>query len=169
MTFEHRASRGVGTETAAEPKQAPPPIPDAIAGAFENDSIRQPRDAVDEAAFGKRGERRRKHRLLVAAFGIQSLVYYGLVSWLPNVYVERGWDEAAAGALVADMNAVGLTTTIGVPLVADRLGGLLREVDICFAAESDLASADVIVVAVGTPMRDDGCPDLEQVETAAAH
>src|SRR5438094_547199 len=29
--------------------------------------------------------------ILVAAFGIQSLVYYGLVSWLPNVYVERGW------------------------------------------------------------------------------
>ncbi|TMC69087.1 MAG: UDP-glucose/GDP-mannose dehydrogenase family protein [Chloroflexi bacterium] len=54
------------------------------------------------------------------------------------------------------------------PLGEPGLGELLRRIDVCFAAESDLASADVIVVAVGTPMKDDGCPDLEQVEAAAA-
>jgi MFS transporter, CP family, cyanate transporter len=72
--------------------------------------------------------------LLVAAFGVQSLIYYGLVSWLPNVYVERGWDEAAAGALVAVMNAVGLTTTIGVPLVADRIGSRRGQLVVASAA-----------------------------------
>lgn len=61
--------------------------------------------------------------LLVAAFGLQSLMYYGVVAWLPNAFVERGWSPAAAGSLVAICNGVGLVTTLGVPLVADRFGG----------------------------------------------
>jgi CP family cyanate transporter-like MFS transporter len=65
--------------------------------------------------------------LLVAAFGLQSLMYYGVVAWLPNVFVERGWNAAAAGSLVAVCNGVGLVTTLGVPLVADRFGGRRRQ------------------------------------------
>lgn len=61
--------------------------------------------------------------LLVAAFGLQSLMYYGVVAWLPNAFVERGWTAAGAGTLLAVANGVGLITTIGVPLVADRFGG----------------------------------------------
>jgi MFS transporter, CP family, cyanate transporter len=60
--------------------------------------------------------------LLVLLFGLQSLMYYGIVAWLPNAFVERGWSTAAAGSLIAVFNGVGLVTTIGVPLVADRLG-----------------------------------------------
>lgn len=60
--------------------------------------------------------------LLVLAFGLQSLLYYGTVAWLPNVFVERGWSATAAGSLLAIYNGVGLLTTLGVPLVADRLG-----------------------------------------------
>lgn len=58
--------------------------------------------------------------LLVAVFGLQSVLFYGVVSWVPNAFVERGWDAATAGGLVAAFNGVGLATTIGVPLVADR-------------------------------------------------
>ncbi|HEX5012938.1 MAG TPA: MFS transporter [Candidatus Limnocylindrales bacterium] len=60
--------------------------------------------------------------LLVVLFGLQSMIYYGLVAWLANAYHERGWDEASAGGLLALMNGIGLVTTIGVPLVADRIG-----------------------------------------------
>ena len=60
--------------------------------------------------------------VLVFVFGLQSILFYGVSAWIPNVYVERGWTPAAAGALVAILNAIGLFTTIGVPLVADRLG-----------------------------------------------
>jgi cyanate permease len=60
--------------------------------------------------------------LLVILFALQSMLFYGLVAWLPNTYVERGWDEAGAGALLALANAVGLITTLGVPLIADRVG-----------------------------------------------
>jgi CP family cyanate transporter-like MFS transporter len=65
--------------------------------------------------------------LLVLAFGLQSLMYYGVVAWLPNVFVERGWTSAGAGSLVAVTNAVGLITTLGIPLIADRFGGRRRQ------------------------------------------
>ncbi len=59
---------------------------------------------------------------LALVFGLQSLLYYGLVAWLPNVYVERGWSAGDAASLVALMNGVGLFFTVGVPIVADRFG-----------------------------------------------
>jgi CP family cyanate transporter-like MFS transporter len=61
--------------------------------------------------------------LLVALFGLQSVLFYGAIAWLPNLYVEHGWTVEEAGALVAWLNAIGLFTTIGIPLVADRIGG----------------------------------------------
>jgi MFS transporter, CP family, cyanate transporter len=60
--------------------------------------------------------------LLVVVFGIQSLMFYGIVAWLPNALVERGWTPGETGVLIALFNGVGLLTTFGVPLVADRLG-----------------------------------------------
>jgi UDPglucose 6-dehydrogenase len=55
------------------------------------------------------------------------------------------------------------------PLREPGLADLLRKVDVRFAPEeSDLASADVIIIAVGTPMGGDGRPDLTQVDSAAA-
>lgn len=65
--------------------------------------------------------------LLVVVFGLQSVLFYGVVAWLPNAFVERGWDETSAGALVAVFNGVGLVTTIGLPIVADRLGSRRRQ------------------------------------------
>lgn len=75
--------------------------------------------------------------LLVAVFGLQSMLFYGVVSWLPNAFVERGWDETSAGALVAVFNGVGLVTTIGLPVVADRLG----------SRRSQLLASSVVAVA----------------------
>ena len=60
--------------------------------------------------------------LLIVVFGLQSILFYGIVAWLPNIFVERGWAADSAGALVAVFNGVGLLTTIGLPLMADRLG-----------------------------------------------
>ena len=60
--------------------------------------------------------------VLVAIFACQSLLYYSSVSWLPAVYIERGWSEADAGNLVALLHAVGLAAGIAVPLIADQVG-----------------------------------------------
>jgi MFS transporter, CP family, cyanate transporter len=59
---------------------------------------------------------------LAAVFGLQSLLYYGTISWLPDVYVERGWSEASAGSLIAVMHLVGLVIGLVVPWAADRVG-----------------------------------------------
>ena len=59
---------------------------------------------------------------LAAVFGLQSLLYYGTISWLPDVYVERGWSEASAGSLIAVLHLVGLIVGLVVPWAADRIG-----------------------------------------------
>src|SRR5262245_7795864 len=60
--------------------------------------------------------------LLVAVFATQSVLYYSAISWLPSIYVERGWSEADAANLNAMIHAVGLAAGIALPLVADRVG-----------------------------------------------
>ena len=55
------------------------------------------------------------------------------------------------------------------PLCEPGLSDLLRSVDVSFVPDaSDVATADVVLIAVGTPMGSDGRPDLDQVDAAAA-
>jgi CP family cyanate transporter-like MFS transporter len=86
--------------------------------------------------------------LLVVVFGLQSVLFYGVVSWLPNAFVERGWNAVDAGALIGVFNGVGLLTTIGLPLVADRLGS--RRIQLL------VSSAIAVVALVGVV----AAPDL---------
>jgi len=60
--------------------------------------------------------------LLGALFGLQSLLYYGVVTWLAAVYVDRGWSEPDSASLVALFGAVTLIATTVMPLGADRIG-----------------------------------------------
>ena len=55
-------------------------------------------------------------------FGLMAVTYYGLNAWLPDAYVERGWSEGRAGALLAVLNFAALVTTLLVPFLADRFG-----------------------------------------------
>jgi CP family cyanate transporter-like MFS transporter len=59
---------------------------------------------------------------LVAIFGSMACVFYGLNSWLPDAYVDRGWSDGKAGALLAVLNIAALVTTIFIPWLADRRG-----------------------------------------------
>jgi MFS transporter, CP family, cyanate transporter len=84
--------------------------------------------------------------MLVLVFGLQSILFYGVVSWLPNAFVERGWDEASAGLLIGVFNGVGLITTIGLPLVADRLGTRRSQLVV-----SSAIAVVALVAIVGAP------------------
>ncbi len=53
-------------------------------------------------------------------FGLQSWLYYGTTAWLANVYVERGWQPATAGALLTVMSAASLGAIVGVPWISRR-------------------------------------------------
>lgn len=77
--------------------------------------------------------------LLAVLFGLQSILYYGVVAWMPNVFVERGWSTAEAGSLVAIVNGLGLVSTVGVPLFADRFGSRRRQL---------LAASSVTIVGM---------------------
>jgi CP family cyanate transporter-like MFS transporter len=58
---------------------------------------------------------------LVGAFFFMSATYYGLNAWLPDVYVERGWSEGKAGALLAVLNGTQIAAGLAVAWLADRM------------------------------------------------
>jgi CP family cyanate transporter-like MFS transporter len=57
---------------------------------------------------------------LVIAFALLSMTFYGMNSWLSATYVERGWSETSAGALVAVLNAVSVPGGLVMAALADR-------------------------------------------------
>lgn len=57
---------------------------------------------------------------MVGIFALNSLVFYGLVTWLPSAYVDRGWNEVDAGRLVGLMNLAGIPAALVIPWLSDR-------------------------------------------------
>ena len=55
-------------------------------------------------------------------FGLQSALYYTLLSWLPTIYRDRGASPTEAGAVLAVMSAVGILGNFVAPLLANRFG-----------------------------------------------
>ncbi len=82
--------------------------------------------------------------LLGTLFGLQSLLYYGVVTWLAAVYVDRGWSEPSSASLVALFGAVTLVATTVMPLGADRIGSRRSQL----VASALLILAGLIGVAV---------------------
>jgi CP family cyanate transporter-like MFS transporter len=60
--------------------------------------------------------------LLVAMFGLLGITYYGLNAWLPDSYVERGWSEERAGALLAVLNVASIPGGLAIAWLADHRG-----------------------------------------------
>lgn len=57
---------------------------------------------------------------IVAVFALVSLIYYGFVAWLPDAYVERGWSEGSAAALLAVLVVAQVPGGLMVAALADR-------------------------------------------------
>ena len=74
-----------------------------------------------------------------------SFVFYGLNSWLPDVYVERGWSQSAAGGLLAVMNTLTIPVGFVVAWLADHRG--TRRMWLAAAATLQLASLAGVVLA----------------------
>ena len=53
--------------------------------------------------------------------GLQSLTYFGPLSWLPTIYREQGLSAASAGALLSIFNALGIVSSLAAPVVAGRM------------------------------------------------
>jgi len=59
---------------------------------------------------------------LALVFALNATTFYGMNAWLPATYVERGWSQSSAGALVGVLNAVSVPAGLVVAAVADRIG-----------------------------------------------
>ncbi len=60
--------------------------------------------------------------MLVASFALRAGIFQALLSWLPAVYQERGWDATSAGLLPTAMTLGGIPATWMVTRVADVRG-----------------------------------------------
>jgi MFS transporter, CP family, cyanate transporter len=81
---------------------------------------------------------------LVTAFFLMSFIFYGLNSWLPDVYVERGWSQSAAGGLLAVLNTLTIPVGFVVAWAADHRG--TRRMWLSAAAALQLASLAGVVL-----------------------
>jgi CP family cyanate transporter-like MFS transporter len=55
-------------------------------------------------------------------FAMIGVCFYGVSAWLADAYVEHGWSEGSAGALLAVVQAVTVPAGLAIPLLADRHG-----------------------------------------------
>lgn len=58
---------------------------------------------------------------VTAFMGLQSLGFYATAAWLPVIFVDRGFDPATAGWLLALASIVGLSGSMAAPMLATRL------------------------------------------------
>jgi CP family cyanate transporter-like MFS transporter len=60
---------------------------------------------------------------VTAFMGLQSLLYYAALSWLPTIFQDRGDSAVTAGNLLALMGVGNLATSLVVPVLAQRMPG----------------------------------------------
>jgi MFS transporter, CP family, cyanate transporter len=60
---------------------------------------------------------------VTAFMGLQSLLYYAALSWLPTIFQDRGTSAVTAGNLLALMGVGNLATSLIVPVLAHRSAG----------------------------------------------
>ena len=105
--------------------------------------------------------------LIVLAFALPSVVYYGLVAWIADAYQERGWSDGASGGVLAVMGVASIPAALVVPWLADRMGtrrlwmwfaaGCMCTSTFGFAAIPGGGYAWAVLAGVGAR---DGLPDL---------
>src|SRR5262245_52138129 len=112
--------------------------------------VLMPRDAGHVRAAPRRPNlpwRRPSAWLLGLIFGSQSILFYGCITWLASIYVERGWGQADAAGLVAILTRIGIVPTLAVPVLADRFG--TRRSQLSVAALLSIAGASIIAFLPG--------------------
>ena len=88
--------------------------------------------------------------LLGLAFGLQSVLFYAAVSWLPSIYIERGWTAAEAATLNAVFAGLGIVTTLTVPVLTGWVRSRRRQLAIA-ASMSVLGTIGIATGAAGSP------------------
>jgi CP family cyanate transporter-like MFS transporter len=53
--------------------------------------------------------------------GLQSCLYYGALSWVPEIYTDRGLSDAEAGVLLMIMGVAGIPGSLAAPMIGERM------------------------------------------------
>lgn len=92
---------------------------------------------------------------VTAFMGLQSLGYYAAASWLPAVFVERGFDASSAGLLLSLSSLTGILGGLVTPVLATRFprqrllaAGLTAVAALGLAGVLALPGAEVVSMAV---------------------
>lgn len=88
--------------------------------------------------------------IAAALFGVQSMVYYGILAWLAPLYEERGWSKVQAGLLLSFFTAMQVVGALTASLLVQRTGRLVDGLRIT-AAVSALGLVLVAVSPVSLP------------------
>ncbi len=97
-------------------------VPAAIAFAVWLPQLREPLPGARTAGADIGLLKDRQAWQITLFFGLQSALYYTLLSWLPTIYRDHGTTPAAAGAVLAVVSTVGIAGNFGAPLLAIRFG-----------------------------------------------
>jgi CP family cyanate transporter-like MFS transporter len=62
--------------------------------------------------------------LAACFFGVQSIVYYGVLAWLAPLYEEHGWSKVSAGLLLSFFTAMQVVGALTCSLLVQRTGRL---------------------------------------------
>ncbi|WFB41937.1 MFS transporter [Lacticaseibacillus huelsenbergensis] len=61
-------------------------------------------------------------------FGLQSFLYYSLLTWLPSLWQAAGFSQLTAGNLATIFQLSGMPATLSIPFIAERRHGLAYSV-----------------------------------------
>jgi MFS transporter, CP family, cyanate transporter len=92
-------------------------------------------------------QRNRQAWMAACFFGLQSMVYYGVLAWLAPLYEEHGWSKVDAGLLVFYFTAMQVVGALTSALVVQRTGRLTDGLRVTSA----LSVAGLLLVAF-TPL-----------------
>jgi MFS transporter, CP family, cyanate transporter len=117
-------------------------LPALVAAAIWVPFARHPASVAERRAVSRpEPPRLMRDRLAwqVALFmGLQSLTFYGLLSWLPSILQEHSISKGAAGAYLSIFTLLGIPVCLVVPMIAARM----RD-------QRPLVTASVVIVAGG--------------------
>jgi CP family cyanate transporter-like MFS transporter len=117
-----------GFRAGGAPATAAPPAAGAAVLPAAATAVPPPADSAVPSAAAPGAGRIKVYRYaltwqVTAFMGLQSLLYYAALSWLPTIFQDRGTSAVTAGNLLALMGVGNLATALIVPVLAHRSPG----------------------------------------------
>jgi len=98
---------------------------------------------------------------VTTTMGVQSFIFYSVVTWLPEILIEKGISASTSGWLLSLLQVAGVPVTFVVPIIAAKLKNqraIILAIFICFVlgfsalliGSSLLLPVGIVLIGVGT-------------------